>query len=118
MIEAGEMTMIVKLGKKQIKTDVVTKLRARIKSFRFQLQPITTGLCFPKKKSINTYFFCQNVDIVITDKDQTILYLYPNIRSEKRIFWKRKAYYFYIFPAFSTQVLQVGKKLPIITSKK
>ncbi len=105
----------VKIGSKKIKTEVLTSFKERIKGFRFQLEPIKTGLCYPKKKSINTYFLCQNIDIVITDKNHSILFIYQNIHSEKIILRKKKAYYIYELPAFSTTPLQVGQTLTIIT---
>ncbi len=105
----------LQLKNKKIKFNTLTSLKDRIKGFRFQLDPITTGLCYPKKKSITTYFLCQNIDIVITDKDFKILFIYQNIRSEKVIFRKKKAYYIFELPAFSSKDLQIGQQLQIIT---
>ncbi len=111
--EVVVMYCYVKLGKKKIKTKILTKFKERFKSFRMELNPIKTGLCFVKKKSINTYFFCQHVDIIFTDKEHKILKIYPNMRSEKFILRKRKAYYVYILPANSTTMLKVGETLKV-----
>ena len=62
------MEKYIKNGNKKIKFKTVTKFTDRIKGFRFYLTPIEEGLCYPKKKMINTYFFCQKLDIVVTDK--------------------------------------------------
>lgn len=107
--------MYIKLNSKKIPVYLLTSWKERIKGFRFQLQPITYGICYPKKKQINTYFLCQNVDIVMTNKDHKILYIYPNFRSEKFIFRKKQVYYIYELPVFSAQNLQVGQTLKIVT---
>ena len=44
---------------------------------------------------INTYFFCQKLDIVVTDKENNILAIYPNLETEKFIRPRLKAYYIY-----------------------
>ena len=110
------MYCYVKLGKKKIKTKILTKFKERFKSFRMELNPIKTGLCFVKKKSINTYFFCQHVDIIFTDKEASYKSeeeVNRNMRSEKFILRKRKAYYVYILPANSTTMLKIGETLKV-----
>lgn len=107
----------LKIGNKKINIHILYSFKERMKGFRFQLKPITIGLCYPKKKSINTYFLCQNIDIIITNKEYEILYIYQNIRSEKIIFRKRKAYYIFELPAFESKDLKVGQKLQITIKK-
>ena len=63
------MEKYIKNGNKKIKFKTVTKFTDRLKGFRFYLYPIKEGLCYPKKKMINTYFVCQKLDIVVTDKE-------------------------------------------------
>ena len=111
------MYVFVKLGKKKMKTKVLTTFKDRIKGYRFHLQAINEGLCYPKKKSMNTCFLCQRVDIVFTDKDYKILKIYRNVKTEKFFFPKRKAYYIFEFPAYSCSTLQEGEILQV-TEKK
>lgn len=106
------------INKKEIPLQVLTKHWERFKGYMWRLEPITEGLCYPKKRYFSTYFYCQKVDIIMTDKDYNILYLYPNLRSEKRIFFKRKVYYTFVLPADTIQTLKVGEKLKIKEEKK
>ncbi len=101
--------------KNKIKFKTVTKFKDRIKSFRFYLYPIKEGLCYPKKKMINTYFICQKLDIVVTDKENTILAIYHSIRTEKFIRPRLKAYYIYLLPNESTKGLIKNTKLKIVS---
>ncbi len=105
--------MKVKIGKKTIPIDILTKKWDRFKGYMWKLDPITKGLCFPKKRYLSTYFYCQPVDVVMTDKEYHILYLYHHLRSEKRILFKRKVYYTFVLPVDSCKDLVVGDQLSI-----
>ena len=105
--------MFLKVGKKKIRIKTLNTTLERLKSYRFQLSPITTGLYFPKKKGINTYFFCQRIDIFLTDEKNKILYLYPSCKSEKIIFHKRKVRQIYLFPVGVSKSYKVGDTLKI-----
>lgn len=105
--------MKVIINKKDIPVKILTKKWDRIKGYTWYLEPITTGLCYPKKRYFSTYFYCQMIDLVMTDKDYNILYIYKKLRSEKRIFFKRKVYYTFVLPANSCQNLVTGSKLKV-----
>lgn len=105
--------MFLLIKNTKIPIQVLTKKWDRIKGYTWRLDTITEGLCYPKKRYFSTYFYCQKVDIVMTDKEYKILYLYKNLRSEKRIFFKRKVYYTFVLPATSTEKLNIGDKLKI-----
>ena len=76
------------------------------------LDKIDFGIKIPKKKSASTYLFCQRVDICFTDKDDKILYLYENVKTEKR-FFKFKAYNVYYLPLNTCSELKIGDKLNV-----
>ena len=57
---------IITDNNKKLKINTLTSFKDRIKGYRFYLYPIKEGLCYPKKKMINTYFVCQKLDIVVT----------------------------------------------------
>lgn len=48
---------------------------------------------------IHTFFMKQNIDVILTDKNNKILYKYKNIKPNKIILPKKKVYYTYEFPA-------------------
>lgn len=100
-------------GKNKIKFRTVTNFFDRFKSFRFYLSPIKEGLCYPKKKMINTYFVCQKIDIIVTDKENKILAIYPGIKTEKFIRPRLRAYYIYLLPLDSSKGLKKNDILKI-----
>lgn len=53
--------------------------------------------CFPKCNSIHTFFMFQNIDVIMTDKDNNILYTYENLKPNKVIPPKKNVYYTYEF---------------------
>lgn len=106
--------MYVKINNKRIPVHDCTSFIQRIKGYMFKLEPIEEGLRFPKCKSIHTYFMCQNIDIIMTDKDHIIKKLYPNFTSERIILPKRKVYYTYELPVGSIRDLKIGDKLNVI----
>ena len=109
--------MKIKIGNKNIKINKVDGFFNRFKCMKFVFEPIKEGFYFEKQKKINTYFFCQNVDIVMTDTDNKILYMYPNLRTEKKIRKKKNVYYTYILPLSSCDKLNIGDTLNINYNK-
>ena len=110
--------MYLKIGKQKIAIEIRTSFWERIKGYMFVLEPIQVGLCYPKCRSIHTYLMCQAIDVVMTNKDFEILYLYPHLKSEKIIFPKRHVYYAFFLPLGCCDHLEVGQKLPLLFEKK
>ena len=106
--------MKLQLKTKKLTIHKVNGFWERFKTLKFNLSILKDGIVFEKKKYLSTYFFCQKVDVIMTDIDQKILYMYEAIRSEKIIFYKRKVYYTYILPLNSCKDFEIGQTLPII----
>ena len=104
--------MYLKVKGKKIPIYEYTTFKERMKSFRFVLETIDYGIRLPKKKLASTDFFCQRVDICFTDKNDVIIALYEDVKSEKRIF-KLKSYYLYYLPLGSCSKLKIGDKMPL-----
>ncbi len=102
--------MYLKINNKKIQIHEYTKFKERFKSFKFYLKEINFGIKLPNKKIANTYFFCQRIDICFTDKDDIIIRLLNNIRSEK-IYFKSKAKNIYFLPVGTNKYLEIGKKI-------
>ena len=51
-----------------------------------------------KTNSIHTFFMKENIDIVMTDKNNNVLYIINNL-SKNKIIIKPKVYYTYEFPS-------------------
>ncbi len=105
--------MKIKVNKKFINITKVEGFINKFKCMKFVLDPITSGFCLVKKRRLSTYFFCQKIDVIMTDKDNNILYMYPNLNSEKRIHFKRRVFYTYILPLDSCKNFNIGDKLII-----
>lgn len=105
--------MYLKVKKKKIEIKELTRFWDRFKGLKFVLAPIDYGVKFPKKRFVSTDFLCQKIDIILTDKENIILYMYENFKSEKHIFPKRKVYNVYFLPLNTAKFLKIGEKLNI-----
>ena len=105
--------MYIEKNEKKIYFQDYTKFWDRLKGLMFVLEPIQTGIRFPHCNSIHTYFMCQRIDIIMTDKDHKIIKMYPNFKSEKIILPKRKVYYTYELPLSTCQLFTIGETISI-----
>ncbi len=80
------------LKNKEINLKDCNNFKDKLIGFMFK-KNIDCALRF-KCKSIHTFFMKQNIDIIITDKNNKVLYIYTNFHKNKIII-KKKAYYFY-----------------------
>lgn len=100
-------------NKKKIEIEDCTTFFKRLKGFMFQMDPIKSGKRFPKCNSIHTYFMFQRIDVIMTDKNNRIIKMYPNLRSEKMILPKKKVYYTYELPLGTCENYKIGDVLII-----
>lgn len=85
-----------------------------INNYKYELKEAETfyskliGLAFKRKTNyalrfrcngIHTFFMKQNIDVILTDKDNNILYFYKDFKKNKIILPKRKVYYTYEIPS-------------------
>ncbi len=110
--------MYLQINRKKIKIIELKGFWNRFKGLKFILEPIDYGLKFSKKKFVTTNFLCQKIDIVLTDKEDNILYLYENMKTEKYIWPKRKVYNVYFLPLNTVKNLKINTKLKIINQEK
>lgn len=64
---------------------------SRLKGFMFK-KNIKYALLFNKCNSIHTFFMKSNIDVIMCDIDDNILYYYNNLSKNKIIFPKKKVY--------------------------
>ena len=64
---------------------------SRLKGFMFE-KKIDKALLFNKCNSIHTFFMKSNIDVIMCNKDNVILYYYHNLKKNKLIFPKRNVY--------------------------
>ena len=90
------MNLVLKNNK--IKLKFCDNFKDKLLGFMFK-KNIKCALRF-KCKAIHTFFMRENIDIIITDKNNKILYIYKK-KKKNRILIKLKSYYFYELPSNS-----------------
>ena len=101
----------MKIGNKNIKIKYCTNFFSRLIGFMFK-KSINHCLCFPKCNSIHTFFMLKPIDIVMTDKNYNILYIYKNVKPFKIILPKNKVYYTFEFPT-NTINFKINEKIKV-----
>lgn len=110
--------MYIKINKLKIDLETVEGFWNRLKCLMFVIEPLDHGFLLKKRKHFQTYFACQPIDAIITNKENIILKVYRSCKSEK-IFWPvRKGYYTYLLPEGSAQNLKPGDILIIFDDKE
>lgn len=64
---------------------------SRLKGFMFK-RNIDYALLFNRCNSIHTFFMKENIDVIMCDKDNNIIYYFNNLSKNKIIWPKRKVY--------------------------
>lgn len=105
--------MYLKCKSKKINVIVLEKFLERLKGLKFYLEPFNYIIKFPKKRFISTYFICQNIDIVITDKEDKVVKVFENVKPEKIIFPKRYGYNVYFMPLEFGNKFKQGEKIKL-----
>ena len=73
---------------------------------------IKKGLFFPKTRSIHTFFMKENIDIVMIDKNNNVVFYQKNLKKNKIII-KKKAYHTIELPYNSLSKINIHDKLTI-----
>ena len=76
---------------KEIKIFDCRTFYSRFKGFMFS-KNIDHALLFNKCNSIHTFFMKKNIDVIMCDKDNKIIYYYNNLPKNKIIFPKKNVY--------------------------
>ncbi|MBR3229987.1 MAG: DUF192 domain-containing protein [Bacilli bacterium] len=63
-----------------------------------------------KTNGIHTFFMKTNIDVILTDKNNNILYIYKNLKPNKIILPKRKVKYTYEMPVNHIKNIKIGDK--------
>ena len=87
--------MKVKTNNKIINLVIAKKFHQKLLGFMFK-KNINYAIRF-KTNSIHTFFMRSNIDVLMTDKNNNILYILKNIPRNKIII-KKNVYYTYEFP--------------------
>ncbi len=105
------------INKKKINIVEKNNFLEKLKGIKFILEPIKDAYRF-KSHYANTYFLFQRVDIIMTDENNKVLYIYPNCKTEKLIFPKFNVKYVYFLPLETTKDLEINQILKISKPKE
>ena len=95
---------------KKINVVIANTFFKRLKGFMFK-KNIDYCIYFPRCNSIHTFFMKENIDVVMTDKDNKILKIEKNVAKNKFVSCK-KASNTYEFPSNSV-IYNIGDKIKI-----
>ena len=105
------------LNNKKVKVTKCNNLIDKIKAFIHKIKDFDYCLCFTKKRFFHTFFKLSNVDIVMTDKNNKILYLYQSLKPWKIISPKENVFYTYELAENDTKTFSLGDKFKIRTTR-
>ena len=98
---------------KKIKIEDCTTFSKRLAGFMFRKKEITEGKRFPKCNSIHTFFMFQKIDVIMTDRNNKIIKMYPNLNSWRIILPKKQVYYTYELPLETCNHFKTKKILKV-----
>ena len=80
--------MIITYKNKSIKCINCKSFFSRLKGFMFK-KNINNAILFEHCNSIHTFFMKENIDVIMCNKDNEILFYFPNLTKNKIIFPKK-----------------------------
>ncbi len=83
--------MRIIINKQEFNLDIANTFYKRLKGLMGQ-KNIKKGMFFPKTRSIHTFFMKDNIDVIMIDKNNTVIYSQGNV-SKNKIIIKRNAYH-------------------------
>lgn len=98
-------------GKKELELINCKSFYKRLKGFMFE-KNINNALLFDKCNSIHTFFMRENIDVILCDGNNTILYFYKNLSKNKIILPKKNVRRVFETPSNYFD-MEIGKKMII-----
>ena len=96
---------------KYIELKMCNNIFNRFKGFMFT-KNINNCLCFPRCNSIHTFFMLNPIDVIMTDKNYKILYIFKNVKPFKIILPKKDVYYTFELPT-NTFKFKINEKIKV-----
>lgn len=80
--------MRLKYNNQEIDLVICNSFFKRFIGIMFKKKKLDYALCFPRCNSVHTFFCKQNIDIIMTDNENKILYFRRNVGHNKVIIYK------------------------------
>ncbi len=103
--------MKIIINKDEFNVDIANTFKKRLFGLMGK-KNITKGLYFPKTRSIHTFFMKEDIDIIMIDKNNKVVYFKKNL-SKNKIVIKKKAYHTIELPSNSLNNININDKLII-----
>ena len=103
--------MKIIINKQEFNVDVADNFKKRLLGL-MGIENIKTGLFFPKTRSIHTFFMKEDIDIIMVDKENKVIYYRKNL-SKNKIIIKKKAYHTIELPHNSLKNIELGNQVMI-----
>lgn len=103
--------MNLTINDKNIKIIKANTFKRRLLGLMFK-KDIKDGLLFTNCNSIHTFFMKNSIDVIMLDKNNKILYLYPNL-SKNKILIKKEVQHILELPKNSISNLKINDFIEI-----
>lgn len=103
--------MKIIINNQEFNVDVANNFKKRLFGLMGK-KNITKGMFFPQTKSIHTFFMKEDIDIIMVDKDNNVIYYKKNF-PKYHILIKKKAYHTIELPHNSLNNININDKLTI-----
>ena len=100
--------MYTKINNTKIEIEELVTFKQRFKSLRFNFKELDHIVKIPNKRVINTIFFVRYYDLVITNKNEVIIFLEENLMQDRYFVQKKGGRNFYFLPKGLIKYLKVG----------
>lgn len=104
--------MYIIVNKNKIPLYEANTFYKKLMGFMFK-KNINYALLFKNCNGIHTFFMKEEIDVILTDKDNNILYLYPNLKKWMIILPKKNVYNTYELPKNTIKDLKINTKIKI-----
>ena len=81
----------------EVSVKLCSNFKDRLLGLMFKKEKLNYCLCLPRCNSIHTFFMKQNIDIIMTDKNNVVTHVIKNLTPWKVILPKKNVYYTYEF---------------------
>lgn len=95
------MKLIV--NNQEINLKICTKFKDKFMGLMFK-KDFNYSLLFPKCNGIHTFFMKENIDIILTNKENKIIYIIKNLKPNKIILPKKDVYNTFELPVNKIKV--------------
>lgn len=103
--------MKISVNKEEFNIEIADTFKKRLFGLMGK-KNIKTGLFFPNTSSIHTFFMKENIDVIMIDKENKVIYFKKNLK-KNRILIKKKAHHTIELPHNSLNKININDKLTI-----